>query len=354
MAESPPFCSVIIVTYNGRDLLRPCLSAALAQRYSPYEIILVDNASADGSAEMVAAEFPSVRVIRAARNLGFAGGNNEGVRHARGALIALLNNDAVPEPEWLRSLVDAVTRPGVAVAGSSIRTEGIPERYYERNGSVNFLCHNIMRKFARPEETFFAGGAALIFRRDILGIPFDEDYFLYIEDVYLSMRARFMGYDVVQSPASRVHHRGSSSTRREPSALMTMYQERNRLLTIALFFSPMTLVRIAPLVAANVAAKIAAACAGRRYAPAGLLRAYGWMLLHPGSVVRKRKALRAERRVEDAAVTSWMTADLTNGESPGGHFLNSVARLYCRMAGLSTLELRSGLAEFELGPGGGG
>ncbi|HTR99272.1 MAG TPA: hypothetical protein VML00_05935, partial [Bacteroidota bacterium] len=129
--------------------------------------------------------------------------------------------------------------------------------------------------------------------------------------------------------------------RREPSAHMTMYQERNRLLTIALFFSPVTLARLAPLVAANVAAKIAA-CAGGRYAPAGLLRAYAWMLLHPASIARKRKALRAERRVEDAAVTSWMTADLTNGESAAGRGLNALARCYCRVTGLATLERRAG------------
>ncbi|HTO93656.1 MAG TPA: glycosyltransferase, partial [Bacteroidota bacterium] len=64
MADPRPFCSVVIVTYNGKDLLRPCLAAAIAQRYSPYEVILVDNASTDGSADLVRAEFPTVRLVR--------------------------------------------------------------------------------------------------------------------------------------------------------------------------------------------------------------------------------------------------------------------------------------------------
>ena len=338
MADPHPLCSVVIVTYNGKELLASCLGAALAQRYSPYEVILVDNASSDGTAALVREDFPSVRLVRSESNLGFAGGNNEGVRHARGDLVALLNNDAVPEAGWLGALVEAVSVSGVAVAGSLVRTDGVPERYYERNGSVNFLCHNIMRKFALPTQTFFAGGAALIFRRDLLGVPFDDEYFLYIEDVYLSMRARFMGYGVVQSPAARVRHVGSHSTRRESSALMTMYQERNRILTPALFFRASTLLRLAPFIAANVAVKLIAACAGTKYSLAGLLRAYTWLLAHPGSILRKRRALVSYRRVQDADVTSWMTADLTNGESPLGRAVNGLARAYCRLARLRTLE----------------
>jgi len=342
VSDSPPLCSIVIVTYNGRELLGPCLGAALAQRYAPFEVVLVDNGSSDGSADLVRREFPQVRLVCTGRNLGFAGGNNEGVRQARGELIALLNNDAVPEPDWLPALVEAVGRPGVAVAGSLIRTEGIPERYYERNGTINFLCHNIMRKFERAGDTFFAGGAALIFRRDLIGLPFDEDYFLYIEDVYLSMRARFMGYGVVQTPDARVRHLGSHTVRREPAAAMTMYQERNRLMTMALFFRASTILRLTPMLALNVVAKLAAACAGRRYSFGGLVRAYAWLLGHPVTVYRKRAPLAAARRVQDSEVTSWMTADLTNGEHGAGRAVNAAARLYCRCLGLRTLEHPAG------------
>jgi hypothetical protein len=333
-----PFCSVVIVNYNGKHLLHDCLRAVLSQKYGRFEVILVDNASGDDSAAYVASDFPAVTLVRLASNAGFAGGNNEGVRHAKGELVVLLNNDTIVEDGWLEALVDAVTPSAVGVAGSCIRTEGIAARYYERNGSLNFLGHNIMRKFHRPENTFFAGGASLIYKRSILGEPFDGEYFLYLEDVYLSLRARFLGLSVVQSPLSRVHHLGSDTTRRERASLMTMYQERNRLMNMLLFFSAPTLLKLLPLFAVNVAAKLGASLVSGRYSFTGLLRAYAWLAVHPGAIAAKRRAIRPGVRVPETDVTTWMTSDLTQGESPPGRAVNAAARLYFRIAGIRTLE----------------
>ncbi len=338
MNAALPFCSVIIVSYNGKHLLHDCLTAVLAQSYARFEVIVVDNASTDGSVEYLAAAFPAVRLVRSRTNSGFAGGNNEGYRHARGELIVLLNNDAIPEQGWLGALAEAAAPERVAIAGSLVVTDGIPERYYSKNGSLNFLGHNIMMKFERPENTFFAGGASLAYKRDILGPPFDDEYFLYLEDVYLSLRARFMGRGVVQSPASRVRHIGSDTTRREPSSRMTMYQERNRILTMLLFFSLPTLLKLLPLFAANIPAKVAASLFARRYSLPGLLRAWGWLAAHPGAIAQKRRAIRPARRVRDEEVTTWMTSDLTNGESPAGKAVNACARAYFRLARIRTLE----------------
>ena len=333
-----PFCSVIIVNYNGKHVLGECLTAVLSQAYDSFEVIVVDNASADDSATYIENTFPAVRLVRSPRNAGFAGGNNEGVRHARGDLIVLLNNDTIVADGWLRGLVDAVAPAPVAVAGSLIRTEGVPEKYYEKNGSLNFLGHNIMRKFDRPENTFFAGGASLIYRRDLLDTPFDEEYFLYLEDVYLSLRARFLGYGVTQTSASRLRHLGRDTTRRQQAALMTMYQERNRLLTMLLFFSVPTLLKLLPLFAVNVCAKLAASLVFHRYSFPGLLRAYLWLLIHPATIAGKRRVLRAAQRVPENDVTSWMTSDLTNGESAPGKAVNACAHLYFRLTGIRTLE----------------
>ena len=333
-----PFCSIVIVNYNGKHLLHDCLSAVLAQSYDRFEVIVVDNASTDGSPEFIESNFPAVTVVRSRVNAGFAGGNNLGARLARGNLIVLLNNDTIVAEGWLRALVQAAAPASVAVAGSFIRTDGIPESYYQKNGSLNFLGHNIMRKFAHPENTFFAGGASLVFKREILGTPFDEEYFLYIEDVYLSMRARFLGYRVVQSPDSLVHHLGSDTTRRERSSLMTMYQERNRILTMLLFLSPTTLVKLLPLYAVNCCTKLAASLLARHNSASGLLRAYLWLAGHPALIAAKRRALRPERRVSEREVTTWMTSDLTNGESAPGKAINAFARLYFRLCGVSTLE----------------
>jgi len=338
MNQTLPFCSVIIVNYNGKHLLRDCLTAVCNQSYGLFEVIVVDNGSTDGSCAYVQSAFPGVTLVKAQLNKGFAGGNNEGYRHARGELIVLLNNDTIVADGWLTGLVDAVTPDSVAVAGSFIVTDGIPDRYHEKNGSLNFLGHNIMRKFERPENTFFAGGASLIYKRAILGMPFDEEYFLYIEDVYLSMRARFMGWGVVQSPASRVRHLGRETTRTQRPSRMTMYQERNRLLTMILFFSVRTSIKLVPLYLLNAIAKTAASLLSHRYSITGLLRAYGWLVFHPRLIARKRRAIRDTIRVPESDVTSWMTSDLTNGEGIPGRWINRIARTYFRLSGIRTLE----------------
>ncbi len=335
-----PFCSVIVLNYNGRRFLSGCLDSLLAQSYSPFETIFVDNASSDGSAAFVRETYPSVRVLEAERNLGFAGGNNFGYRHASGEIIVLLNNDTVVEPGWLEQLVAALAPADVAAASSLILTEGVPPEYYERNGTINFLGHNIMRKFERPEEIFFAGGASLAYKREILGEPFDADYFAYSEDVHLSLRARFMGYEIRHAAASRVKHFGGGTSGKRPSRYLLYLQERNRLLNMLLFFSGSTLARIFPLLMLNLPAKLAASLFTRRYSFFSILRAYCWLIFHPRLIARKRERLRAVKCVPDSAVTEKMSADLTFGNTLPQRIVDGIGRASCRTFGVHTLENR--------------
>ncbi|MBU4076011.1 MAG: glycosyltransferase family 2 protein [Euryarchaeota archaeon] len=108
MNNPSPLVSVIIVNYNGKQYLKNCLSSLSAQSYPAIEVIFVDNASSDGSVEYVRKEFPSVRIIESKKNLGFAKGNNLGIREARGELIATLNNDTEVSSRWLEELVSAM------------------------------------------------------------------------------------------------------------------------------------------------------------------------------------------------------------------------------------------------------
>lgn len=117
-----PFVSIIILNYNGRELLRTCLDSVLKNSYpkSGYEVILVDNASTDGSASFVEKHFPSVKVIRSSENLGFTGGNNLGLEHAKGSYIVLLNSDTRVEKEWLQELVKAAKPKHVGMLSSKL------------------------------------------------------------------------------------------------------------------------------------------------------------------------------------------------------------------------------------------
>ena len=102
---SAPTASIVIVSWNGRQYLEPCLNAVAAQQGVEAETILVDNGSSDGTAAFVRERFPWVRLVALTENRGFAGGNNAGAREARGRFIVLLNNDTVAEPEWLAALL---------------------------------------------------------------------------------------------------------------------------------------------------------------------------------------------------------------------------------------------------------
>jgi hypothetical protein len=336
--DSQPLCSIIIVTYNGRRFLDACLEPVLRQSGPSFEIILVDNGSSDGSAGHVRERHPGVKVVEAGNNLGFAGGNNLGVQHAAGKLIVLLNNDTVVEPGWLSALVEASAPDDVATTSSLVLTEGIPSRYYEKNGSINFLCHNVMRIFEKPENIFYGGGASVLFKKDLFGLPFDADYFAYCEDISLGLRARFMGYRVLHVNGSVVKHIGSATAGREKRALTTYLQERNRILTVLTFFSWWTILRILPFVALYGGAKLLLAGATRKYSFFGIVRAYAWLAMNPHVVLEKRRRMAAERRVPEREVISWMTGKLTNGESAAGRLLNAIALTWCRLVGLKTVD----------------
>ena len=103
-----PDVSIVIVSWNGRQHLEACLAGVAAQTGVASETIVVDNGSTDGTADFVRARYPWVRLVQLSREPGFAGGNNAGVREARGRYVALLNNDTSADPGWLRALLGGV------------------------------------------------------------------------------------------------------------------------------------------------------------------------------------------------------------------------------------------------------
>ena len=228
--------SIIIVNWNGRQHLETCLSAVAAQQGITFETILVDNGSTDGSVEFVRDRFPWVRLVTLAENQGFAGGNNAGVREARGEYVALLNNDTAAEPTWLRVLKDGVDQSaGFAVTTSCIVYMDDPTRIDSagdgllRWGGPFKHHHGAPVQVARESrEVFAACGCACLMPRRVfeeLG-GFDEDFFVSNEDVDLSYRARLRGYRVRYVADAVVRHRGSA-TLGHVSAFSVFHAQRN-------------------------------------------------------------------------------------------------------------------------------
>ncbi|MBU1660121.1 MAG: glycosyltransferase family 2 protein [Chloroflexi bacterium] len=229
--------SIIIPNWNGANVLPRCLTALSAQTFTDYEAIVVDNASTDGSVDNLEAQWPNVQVIRLDRNLGFAAANNIGAHHARGRWLALLNNDAFPEPGWLAALVQATrTHPEFTFFASRLIQAEAPNLLdgagdvYHITGLAWRRCYNIPvdQCGTQIEEVFSPCAAAALYPRDaFLEVGgFDEDFGSYHEDVDIGFRLRLRGHHCLYIPDAIVHHIGSASTGKQ-SDFSVYYGHRN-------------------------------------------------------------------------------------------------------------------------------
>jgi len=231
--------SVIIVNWNGKRFLERCLTALMDQTVKPHEIILVDNASSDGSAE-IARQFPMVRLIQLDQNTGFARGNNLALKaaSAESKWIALINPDAFAEPLWLEALLVAIeSNPGFEVFGSKLVNTDDPMMLdgagdaYHVSGLVWRTGHGspVPTSAESEREVFSPCAAAALYRRSALHElgGFDEDYFCYLEDVDLGFRLRLAGYRCLYVPPSVAHHVDSGTTGGQHSDFALYHGHRN-------------------------------------------------------------------------------------------------------------------------------
>jgi GT2 family glycosyltransferase len=231
--------SVIIVNWNGGCFLERCLAALIDQTVKPHEIIVVDNASSDGSVEIVR-QFPLVRLIALDRNKGFAQGNNLAIEVAsvESEWIGLINPDAFAEPRWLETLlVAAESNPGFDVFGSKLINAGDTKLLdgagdaYHLSGLVSRMGHgsSVPTSAENEREVFSPCAAAALYRRSALRElgGFDEDYFCYVEDVDLGFRLRLAGYRCLYVPRSMAYHVGSGTTGGQHSDFALYHGHRN-------------------------------------------------------------------------------------------------------------------------------
>jgi GT2 family glycosyltransferase len=231
--------TVLVVTWQGRDLLLACLES-LARQTRPHRVLVVDNASTDGTAEAVRARFPQVRLLRTEENLGFAGGVQAGLAVVDTPLVALLNNDAVADADWLARAVDAldahpqaaavtslllladVTPPTVNNAGVVLTDDG-----YGADRGLGEPAGD----YAEPAEVFgFSGGAAVLRTAAVRAVGgFPAPFFLYYEDTDTSWRLRRAGWSIRYEPSAIVQHRHAATADRT-SERFAYWNERNRLL----------------------------------------------------------------------------------------------------------------------------
>lgn len=247
--KGKPRVEIVVLNWNGCEDTRACLASLEQVDYPAFHVTVVDNGSTDGSPALLRARFPEVTVLETGENLGFAGGNNVGLRCAldRGAGYALLlNNDTEVAPDFLRRMVEvAEADPRVGMVGPTIYYYDHPEVIWSAGGAIDWrwgrtwmvgLDEPDRGQFGtEPRAVDFVTGCAMLVRREVMervGL-LDERFFLYYEEVEWCVRARRAGFAVLHVPTARIWHKIPADGRSD-SPRVHYYMSRNRLLFLRL------------------------------------------------------------------------------------------------------------------------
>ncbi len=313
-----PTLSVVIVTHDSRAAVAATLPALTSQLRDGDELIVVDNDSADGTLSAVRELAPAATAVETGTNLGFAAACNRGAEVATGELLCLLNPDAVPQPGWR----DAIERPAIDGRGwtawQALVTAGGGREINTRGGVLHFtgigwaggagtaIADLPASESLALDEPGFVSGACLVIARELYAAlgAMPEPFFLYHEDVDLSLRVRLGGGRLGVEPAARVDHDYEFAK----GAQKWRYLERNRWATVIRTYPGILLLLVLPALLATEVALVLAAIAGG-WLPQKL-RAWGETLLWLPRLVGERRRIQRGRTIGAGEFASALTATL--------------------------------------------
>lgn len=214
--------TVVIPNYNGKAFMEDCLTALAGQTVHNFEVLVVDNASTDGSADGLDAWFPGVKVLRLDKNYGFSRAVNEGIRHSTADYVILLNNDTVPFPDYVEKLIEGIeedkrrfsANPKMIQACHRDLLDDAGDSYCLLGWAFQRGVGQSVDRYGEPGRIFSSCAGAAIYRRkvfDEIGL-FDESHFAYLEDIDVGYRALIHGYYNWYAPESKVYHVGSGTS----------------------------------------------------------------------------------------------------------------------------------------------
>jgi GT2 family glycosyltransferase len=254
---SLPSVSIVLVNLNGQHHFPELFETLRAVDYPSelLEVVMVDNASVDGSVQWLDKNAEDCRVVCCRQNHGFAGGVNTGVEASTGEIIVLLNTDMRVEREWLKELV-APIQSGEAECTSSMTLSWDGKEVNFGGSAMNFhgigwqvgMGDDDIARYRKPCETLFACGGSMAIRRDVYEEAgrLDEDFFAYYEDVDLGYRLWALGYRILYTPSSVAFHHHMSTSRRIDVHKIRLLQMRNPLWLIYKNYDQHTLNRVLP------------------------------------------------------------------------------------------------------------
>lgn len=306
--------SIVVVNYNGCHALEECFSSLKKVASTDHEIIMIDNASSDGSVDFMRSNFPWVKVIALERNYGHSYACNLGLREALNDYVLVMDYDTVAGETWLSPLLTAIgNEQGVGICVSRAVFYPQKDTIHSDGGWAHYVGSMILKNGFSPlrgaDNNIMEIGAAgttsmLIDKKKALEIGgFDEDFFVYLNDFEFSLRMRLAGYRCLSVPESIIYHKGGNPAVSYRGAgkyptLRAFYIFRNRWLTILKLYSLQTIVLCLPaLLVYEGSIVIMAAMKGLIFE---YIKAAGSLMMNLPKVIEKRKAVKKIRKLSDA------------------------------------------------------
>jgi GT2 family glycosyltransferase len=325
--EGNPKTLLVILNHNSLSKMGgkalSFIHSIASTDYPNLEIVVVDNASTDGSDKTIEEELKRLgrgTVVRARTNMGYAGGNNYGFKlYGKNCkYIAFLNNDIEVEPDWLRKIIEVMeSDEKIAAAQPMILQLSRRELLDSLGGTIDRLgrAYDIgsglkpPQEIKNPLEVFYARGAAIVVRRNVFELlnGFDEDYFIYYEETDFCWRARLLGYRVVTVPTARVYHLGGATSGGATPQTIHL-RRRNQLTTLVKNYSAGNAILYTTLLTAIYLTTAARRALNRSETQISnaIISAILWNLRHLRKTIRKRAEIQAMRKLDDKKLSKHM------------------------------------------------
>mgnify|MGYP000429775804 CR=1 FL=1 len=231
--------TIVIPNYNGKHFMEPCLASLASQTYRDFKVLVVDNASSDGSVPYMKEHYPDIELIELDKNYGFSKAVNVGILHAKTPYVILLNNDTTVDSRYVEEMLKAIeVSPDIFSVSSKMIQMYHPELIDSAGDIYTIFGWGICRGTGRPAaeyttpcEVFSACAGAAIYRRSVfekIGY-FDENHFAYLEDIDIGYRAKIYGYKNTFCPTALVYHVGSGTSGSKHNAFKVRLAARNNI-----------------------------------------------------------------------------------------------------------------------------
>jgi len=322
--ENLPKVSIIVVTYNNKRFIEGCLQSLMSTDYPNFEVIVVENASTDGSTELIrklAKSYSHIKIIRNQENLGHAEGSNIGAKMANCKYIAFVDSDTSFDAYWLKEAVKTMEKdPIVGAVQSKLRFMHNPKRVENIGGILNYygvevnppqgFSEESLRDYVEPKEVFYAKSAAMIVKKKAFeeAGKFDPNYFVYFDDADLCWRIRLRGYSILFVGSSIVYHEGGGTMRGRLSLLGTFHMCKNHIMTLLKNYQSINLLKyLMPYLTFVLLHAIYKALKKDYGITGAYLKAILWNLRNIKYIYLQRLKVQRSRRISDVEIKKLMS-----------------------------------------------